>query len=152
MAKGCKWYTENSNGDHWVSEFKGKKAGKYIVESHYKLTTCEKSNVAEYDADGLMKLRTWSDGFWEAYLPHSCYSVPGKCSQTYSASGGTKFRMDNDVSKNGGTYLTKAAPAGGRSYPDETFQMGPFHIPKWIRSSETLTKVTKFVGCGRVSS
>ncbi len=152
MPVGCKWHVEYSSGEHWVSEFVGKKGSKYLVKTSEAGNPGAFVRNTEYAANGFMTRRIWANGKWEAFKPFSCFEVEGTCRYVFSNADGAKQSIDSVVVKKGDSYVSKAKPSDGAAYPDERFKLGPFQVMIMSKSSRYWTKVTKFEGCGTVGS
>ena len=152
MPKGCRWHTDYSGGEHFVSEFLGKKRGKYVVETREGGADRRLINRTEYNASGQMVARIWSDGARETFTPFSCYTVPGACSYEHRRPDGSTVVIDSKVAKKGKGYSSKAAARNEAPYPDETFQLGPFRLLAVTRSPQYWSKIVKFEGCGLLNS
>lgn len=152
MPKGCRWYTDYSSGEHFVSEFLGKKRGKYVVETREVGDNTALINRTEYNASGQMVARAWADGARETFTPFSCYSVPGACSCEHRRPDGTTVVIDSEVTKKGKGFSSKAAARGEAPYPDETFQLGPFRLLVVTRSPQYWSKIVRFEDCRLLNS
>lgn len=151
MPKGCRWQVRISDGSVRNETFVGKVKGKYRVKVVDAKTGKALSQV-DYNADGLMVRRNWADGRWEQFEPFSCFTVPGKCSYTYSNGAGERVTIDSEVKASAGGFISAARPRGGRAYPAESFSLGAFGLMTSSRSPKYWTKVTRFVGCGDLAS
>ena len=152
MPVGCKWHVKYSDGSDWASEFLGKKAGKFVVETHDTTPPKALISTTEFDDSGRMTKRVWATGKWEAFKPFSCFEVMGACRYTYSNADGAKQVIDSKIVKQGDSYVSMATPKGGSRYPDETITFGPFGMLKSTKSENYSTKITKFENCGQPTS
>lgn len=147
MPKGCSWQTKFSDGTVQEQTFVGKAKGKYRVEA-VEAASGAAINRVDYDAQGLMVRRTWADGRWERFEPFSCFTVPGRCTYTYSNGAGERIKIDSEVKAAAGGFTSAARPRGGAAYPTERFTLGPYGLMTSSKSANYATKIIRFMGCG----
>lgn len=147
MPVGCKWHLEYSDGWRAVSEFVGKKAHFYVVETRSWDSDGSIAFRSEFDENGLLVKRFGSDGYWEKFEPSACPATEARCTHRYRASDGTDINIRNTTKKNGAKYVVQSSVVGGKSYDDEQFQLGPFGIKVDIRSLSSRIQVVRFENC-----
>ena len=151
LPVGCSWRGEFSDRSPEVETFLGRVRGHYRTEAR-DAASGRRINAVDYDDQGLMIRRTWADGRWETFEPHSCFAVPGSCSFTYRNGKGDNLVIDSTVARSGKSFTSRAKPRGGAAYPTETFRLGPFGLVIHSQSSNYSTRITKLTGCGAPAS
>jgi hypothetical protein len=152
MNVGCSWDVRHSDGTTRTSTFLGRIDGKFTVETRPKDQPNTTINVIQYNDDGYMTLRTWSQTEWEKFIPFSCFDVVGECSYQYQRADGLSVRIHSSVTVLDQGYLSEARPEGGDSYPDEQFDFGPFNLTLYTRASNYSTELVGFNNCVSLSS
>ncbi|WP_282120318.1 hypothetical protein [Ruegeria atlantica] len=153
MPTGCSWTVEYSNGNTWVNTFDGQRSGKYIVTTKDKSGNKNRVKTTEYDKEGLMTQRTWANGKWEMFEPHSCFGVPGKCSYTYRNADGVVSQTTSKTTVVGPTrYRVKARSGDAGTYSVDTVTTTHFGLALSSRNKNFWAKITEFRNCGIAAS
>ena len=147
MPVGCSWTTAYSNGAVWVETYLGTKGGAYVTETRDGSAKGPLVARKQFNANGLMIKRTWSNGKWERFDPYSCFGEPGSCRYTHTNADGDRSILLNETTKSGQSYKVAGRVEGGDRFPDEYFTLGPFNLMVTNKSTNYSARVTEFSNC-----
>ena len=148
MPKGCSWTTEYSDGNIWVSTYKGKRSGRYIVTTKNSSAGNEQINTTEYNERGLMTRRVWSGNKWESFEPHTCFGVTGNCSNTYRNADGVIAKTTSKTTRiDSTTYRVRAKSEQSASYATDTVKTTYFGLTRSSRNANFSSKLVELRNC-----
>ncbi len=150
MPIGTKIYYQASNGETWVSTFKGKKGKNYLMSVDVSRKGRSYRGTQRYTLAGHKSRWNNGGGYTENWRPFSCNQVVGSCTHKWNASNGKGTSWIYETTRNGNTLTQKSRPKRAVDMQVSTSKIGKYNLVshlKWTtnRGQKRWQKITKIV-------